>query len=48
MEREVPTDVEEEHGDLNGANISGLTNDDIEFQVHNIEKMVCNVETWRR
>jgi hypothetical protein len=44
MEREVPTGVEEEHSDVNEANILGLTDDDIKFQVHNIEEMVHNVE----
>jgi hypothetical protein len=37
LEREVPIDVEEEHDDVNEANILGLTDDDIGFQVHNIE-----------
>jgi hypothetical protein len=40
MEREVPTDVEEDHNDVNKANILGFTDDDIEFHVHNIEEMV--------
>jgi hypothetical protein len=45
LEREVPTSVEEEHDDdVNEADILGLTDDDIEFQVHNIEEMVCNVD----
>jgi hypothetical protein len=29
---------------VNEADILGFTDDDIEFQVHNIEEMVCNVE----
>jgi hypothetical protein len=40
LEREVPTDVEEDHNDVNEANILGFTDDDIEFHVHNIEEMV--------
>jgi hypothetical protein len=44
MEREVPTSVEEGHGDVNEADILGFTDDDIKFQVHNIEEMVHNVE----
>jgi hypothetical protein len=44
MENEVPTRVEEEQDDVNEVNILGLTTDDIEFQVYNIEDMVRNVE----
>jgi hypothetical protein len=44
LEKAVPTSVEEEHNDVNEADILGLSDDDIEFQVHNIEKMVRNVE----
>jgi hypothetical protein len=45
LEREVPTGVKEDHDDdVNEPDILGFTNDDIEFQVHNIEEMVCNVE----
>jgi hypothetical protein len=45
LEREVPTVVEEDHNDdVNEPNILWFTNDDIEFQVHNIEEMVRNVE----
>jgi hypothetical protein len=44
LKREVPIDVEEEHDDLNEVDILGLTDDDIEVQVHKIEEMVCNVE----
>jgi hypothetical protein len=45
LETEIPTGVEEEHDDnVNEIDILGLTNDDIKFQVHNIEEMVCNIE----
>jgi hypothetical protein len=44
LEREVPTDVKEEHDDVNEVDILGLTDDGIEFQVYNIEEMVHNVE----
>jgi hypothetical protein len=44
VEREVPTGVEEDHNNVNEADILGFINDDIEFQVHNIEDMVRNVE----
>jgi hypothetical protein len=44
LEREVPSGVEEDHDDVNEADILGFTDDDIEFQVHNIEEMVHNVE----
>jgi hypothetical protein len=44
LDREVPTSVEEDHDDVNEADILGFTDDDIEFQVHNIEKMIHNVE----
>jgi hypothetical protein len=44
LEREVPTGVKENHDDVNEADILGCTNDDIEFEVHNIEEMVRNVE----
>jgi hypothetical protein len=37
LEREVPTGVEEDHDDVNEADILGFTDDDIEFPVHNIE-----------
>jgi hypothetical protein len=36
LEREVPTSVEEDHDDMNEADILEFTDDDIEFQVHNI------------
>jgi hypothetical protein len=44
VEKEVPTGVKEGHDNVNEAYILGFTDDDIEFQVHNIEEMVCNVE----
>jgi hypothetical protein len=44
VEREVPTSVEEDHDDVNEADILEFTDDDIEFQVHNIEEMARNVE----
>jgi hypothetical protein len=44
IEREVPISVEEEHDDVNEVDILGLIDDDNEFQVHNIEEMVHNVE----
>jgi hypothetical protein len=44
LEREVPTGVEEDHDDVNEADILGFTHGDIEFQVHNMEEMVRNVE----
>jgi hypothetical protein len=44
MEREVPISVEEDHDDVNETYILGFTDDDIEFQVRNIEEMVRNVE----
>jgi hypothetical protein len=31
VEREVPTGVEEDHDDVNKADILGFTDDDIEF-----------------
>jgi hypothetical protein len=45
LEREVPTGVEEDHDDdVNEPDILGFTDDDIEFQVHNIEDMVRNAK----
>jgi hypothetical protein len=44
LEREVPIGVEEDHDDMNEIDILGFTDDDIEFQVHNTEEMVRNVE----
>jgi hypothetical protein len=41
LAREVPTGVEEDQdNNVNKSDILGFTNDDIEFQVHNIEEMV--------
>jgi hypothetical protein len=34
MKREVPIGVEEDHDDVNEADILGFTDDDIEFQMH--------------
>jgi hypothetical protein len=36
LEREVPTSVEEDHDDVNDADILGFTDDNIEFQMHHI------------
>jgi hypothetical protein len=45
LEREVPTGVKEDHNDdVNEPDILGFTDDDIEFHVHNIDEMVCNVD----
>jgi hypothetical protein len=45
LERDLTVDVEEDHDDdVNELDILGFTDDDIEFQVHNIEEMVHNVE----
>jgi hypothetical protein len=45
LEREIPTGVEEDHDDdMNEPDILGFIDDDIEFQVHNIEEMIRNVE----
>jgi hypothetical protein len=44
LEREIPTGVEEDHDNVNGADILGFTDDNIEFYVHNIEEMICSVE----
>jgi hypothetical protein len=44
MMMEVPTRVDEEHDDVNEADILRLVDDDIEFLVHKIEEMVCNVQ----
>jgi hypothetical protein len=46
LQREVPTGVEEDHNDVNEADILDFTDDDIEFQVHNIEEMVRNIEIY--
>jgi hypothetical protein len=44
VEREVPTGDEENHDDMNEADILGFIDDDIEFYVHNLEEMVRNIE----
>jgi hypothetical protein len=45
LERDVPTSVKEDHDDdVNEPDILGFIDDDIEFQVYNIEEMVRNVE----
>jgi hypothetical protein len=44
VEREVPTGVEEDHDNVHEIDILGFIDDDIEFQVHNIEEMVRNVK----
>jgi hypothetical protein len=44
LERELPIGVEEDHDDVNKTYILGFTDNDIEFQVHNIEEMIRNVE----
>jgi hypothetical protein len=44
LERDVSIGVEEEHDVVNEANILGLTDDDIMFQVHNIKEMVHNIK----
>jgi hypothetical protein len=44
LEREVLTGVEEENDDVNEIDILWLTDDDIKFQVHNIEEIIHNVE----
>jgi hypothetical protein len=44
LEKEVPIGVEEDHDNVNEVDILLFTDDDIEFQVHNIEVMVCKVE----
>jgi hypothetical protein len=46
LEMEVPTGVKEEHDDVNEADQLGLTDDNIEFQVHNIDEMVYNIERY--
>jgi hypothetical protein len=44
LEKKFPTGVEEDHDNVNEVDILWFTDDDIEFQVHNIDKMVHNVE----
>jgi hypothetical protein len=46
LERKVPTGVKEDHHNMNEENILGFTDDDIEFQMHNIEEMVHNVKKY--
>jgi hypothetical protein len=47
LEREVPTGVEEDHDDdMNELDIVVFTDDDIKFQMHNIEEMVRNIDTY--
>jgi hypothetical protein len=47
LEREVPTGVKEDHDDdVNELDILGFTDDDIQFQMHNIEEMVRNIERY--
>jgi hypothetical protein len=44
LEREVPIGVDEDHDDVNEADILGFTDDNIAFVVHNRDDMVRNVE----
>jgi hypothetical protein len=45
LEREVTSGVEKDHNDdVNEPDILGFIDDNIKFQVHNIEEMVRNVE----
>jgi hypothetical protein len=44
LEREVRTGVEEDHDNVNEVDILGFFDDDIEFQLHNIDVMVHNVK----
>jgi hypothetical protein len=44
VERDVPTGVKEDYNNVNDTYILGFTDDDIEFQVHNMEDMVRNAE----
>jgi hypothetical protein len=46
LEREVPIGVEEDHDDVNEADILEFNDDDIKFQVHSIEEMVHNVDKY--
>jgi hypothetical protein len=49
MEREVSTSVKKDHDDdVNEPDIFGFTDDDIEFQVHNIEDGTQYQETWQQ
>jgi hypothetical protein len=45
VKREVPTSIEEDYDDVNEADILWFTDDDIEFQVHNIKEMIRNIST---
>jgi hypothetical protein len=44
LERDVSTVVNDHDDDVNEPDILGFTDDDIEFQVHNIDEMIRNVE----
>jgi hypothetical protein len=44
LKREISTNVEDHDDDVNEPDILWFTDDGIEFQVHNIEEMVCNIE----
>jgi hypothetical protein len=44
LEREVLTGVKEDHDNVNEADILWFSDDDIEFQLHNIEEMVHIIE----
>jgi hypothetical protein len=44
LKREVHTGVKEYHDNVNETDILGLIDDDIEFQVSNIDEMVRNVK----
>jgi hypothetical protein len=46
LEREVPSGVKDHDNDMNKLDILGFTDDDIEFEVHNIEEMVCSVKRY--
>jgi hypothetical protein len=46
VERVFPTSVKEDNDDVNETDILGFIDDNIEFQVHNIEEMVRNVERY--
>jgi hypothetical protein len=46
LERKVFTRVEEEYGDVNEIDILWLIDEDIVFQIHNIEEMIHNVERY--
>jgi hypothetical protein len=44
LERKVSTGVKDHDDDVNGRDILGFIDEDIKFQVHNIEEMVRNIE----